>query len=231
MRFRPVLALLSWLALPAASAAPPQDGVTIYRCTDAAGHLTLRDSPCPKGQAQQARTMLRPKDAPPTPAPPPRAAPREEAQASPRERVVYVQPPRPLYECVTPDGAVYTSETPEGHPRWVPLWTLGVPMAPYPYPGVTGRTELAITHGNVHIGGSRTVVQPPLYAPVAAYGAGTWVRDDCHPLPQAEVCSRLRDRRDEIERRFFNAQPNERDRLRTEEPGIDARLGQDCGGR
>lgn len=231
MSARPAFPLLLWLAPLLASAAPPPDEVTIYRCTDAAGHLTLRDSPCTRGQAQQTRTMLRPKDAPLAPAPPPRAAARDEDEAPVRERVVYLQPPRPMYECVTPDGDRYTSETPEGHPRWVPLWTLGVPMAPYPYPGITGRTELAITHGHVHIGGSRTVVQPPFYVPAAAYGAGTWMRDACHPLPQAEACGRLRDRHDEIERRFFNAQPNERDQLRIEERGIDARLAQDCGGR
>ncbi|NUS39169.1 MAG: DUF4124 domain-containing protein [Lysobacter sp.] len=219
--------LLLWLASPAGSAAPPSGEVTIYRCTDAAGHLTLGDSPCPKGQQQQTRAMLRPKDAPlPPPMPSPRA--HDEGEALPRERIVYVQPPRPLYECVTPDGERYTSETPEGNPRWVPLWTLGVPMLPYPAPGITGRTELAITHGNVHLSGSRTIVQPPFYVPAAAFGAGTWVRDDCHPLPPTEVCARLRDRRDEIGRRFFNAQPSERDQLRFEERGIDARLQQDC---
>ena len=45
--------------------------VRIYRCTDAAGKQTLRDTPCPKGQQQQTRDMLRPKDAPMKPAPPP----------------------------------------------------------------------------------------------------------------------------------------------------------------
>ena len=59
---------------------------------------------------------------------------------------------------------------------------------------------------------------------------GTWIRDTCHELPPAEVCARLRDRRAEIERRFFNAQPSERDTLRVEERGVDARLDEDCGG-
>jgi hypothetical protein len=44
------------------------------------------------------------------------------------------------------------------------------------------------------------------------------------------VCARLRDRRDEINRRFFNAQPSERDTLRVEERGVVARLDEDCGG-
>ncbi|HET6434572.1 MAG TPA: DUF4124 domain-containing protein [Xanthomonadaceae bacterium] len=207
------------------------DEVVIYRCTDARGQLTLRDSPCPKGQAQETRSMLRPKDAPPAPVVqrPARAPATDTPPAPPVERVVVVQPPRPLYECVTPDGERYTSDTPEGNPRWVPLWTLGVPVAPYPYPypGTVGSTSLAITHGNVHITSGRTVVTPPVYGP-AAYGAGTWIRDECHALPQAEVCARLRDRRDELDRRFFNAQPSERARLSVEERGIKARLAQDC---
>jgi hypothetical protein len=76
------------------------------------------------------------------------------------------------------------------------------------------------------------LVPPPVYPVYPAYPAmaGTWIRDACHGLPQQEVCARLRDRRDEIRRRFFNAQPSERDLLRNEERGIDARLGDDCGG-
>ena len=59
---------------------------------------------------------------------------------------------------------------------------------------------------------------------------GTWVRDSCHPLPQAEVCARLADRREAIRKRFFNAQERERDTLRVEERGINARLAADCAG-
>ena len=63
----------------------------------------------------------------------------------------------------------------------------------------------------------------------AGYGAGgTWIRDTCHALPQGEVCARLVDRRDVIRKRFFNAQERERDDLRREERGINARLAADC---
>src|SRR5690606_8908296 len=108
-------------------------------------------------------------------------------------RVVIVREkraPAPMYECTTPDNDTYTSDSPEGNPRWVPMWTLGW-----------------------------------------AVPAGTWVRDACRRMPQAETCARLRDRRDEIERRFFNAMPSERARIEAEERGIDARLAEDCGGR
>ena len=205
------------------------DAVTIYRCTDAAGHLTLRDTPCAKGQAQQTRTMLRPRDAT---TPPVRPTPVREADAAPDvvTRTVVVRPPRPLYECVPPDGEPYTSDTPEGHPRWVPLWTLGIPIARHAHGHGLSGTQLAITHGSVHIDGGTPMLRPPIAVSPWAYGAGTWIRDDCRALPQQEVCARLADRRDAIGRRFFNAMPSERDTLRVEERGINARLDDDCGG-
>ena len=123
----------------AAIAGVPAAEVTIYRCTDAQGRLTLRDTPCRKGERQETRTMQRPTD------PPRRSMPkvigrRQRAKPPRRRRAFVVQPPRPLYECVTPDGAIYTSESGEGNPRWVPLWTLG-----YPVWGPRGRFD----HGRV----------------------------------------------------------------------------------
>ena len=142
-------------------------------------------------------------------------------------RVLVAYPPRPMYECVTPDGDRYTSDSPEGNPRWVPLWTLGYPVVPV-FPRREDSVDFRFGNRSAEIrGGSRTVTGPLL--PPAAYGAGTWIRDRCHALPPAEVCDRLIDRRDEIRRRFFNAMPSERDVLRVEERGINARLAQDCG--
>jgi hypothetical protein len=219
------LVLAAAIALCAVPAPAPAAGVTIYRCTDAKGQLTLRDTPCRKGERQETRAMVRPKDAPRRPAPePPRAA--QEAVAP--TRVVVVSPPRPMYECVTPDGERYTSETGDGNPRWVPLWTLGYPVHPvraHEVGGtnirVTGR-HFEITSGTRHVGPVGPVFPP------AAYGAGTWIRDQCHALPPAEACARMVDRRDAIRRRFFNAMPSERDVLRVEERGINARLANDC---
>jgi hypothetical protein len=216
------------------------DEVTIYRCTDAAGRLTLRDTPCASNQKQQTRTMLRPRDetTPPVVLAPTRAV---AAPAVDAPRLLVVRPPRPLYECIPPDGDPYTSDSPEGHPRWVPLWTLGYPVVvgrgglrggiitdglrvDTGVQGNTGDMRGRDGHGDTdrgrHFRGERGF----------AYGAGTWVRDDCHALPQQEVCARLSDRRDEIRRRFFNAMPSERDTLRVEERGINARLDDDCGG-
>jgi hypothetical protein len=217
------LVLLGACALNDARAA---DDVTIYRCVDAKGHLTLRDTPCAKGEQQQARTMLRPKDAPPQP----RTIVREAPQPSPAApSVVYATPPRPLYECVTPDGERYASDTSEGNPRWVPLWTLGYPVAPV-YRRQRAGVDFSVGNRHVVVSGGSHVSSEPLY-PVAAYGAGSWIRDTCYALPQAEVCDRVRDRRNEVRRRYFNAQPSERDVLRVEERGLNARLDSDCGGR
>ena len=62
----------------------------------------------------------------------------------------------------------------------------------------------------------------------AGSAAGTRERDPCHALPRAETCARLRDRREALGRRFFNAQQRERDTLRVEERGLNARIDRDC---
>ncbi len=214
------------LLLPGNRAAAA-DQVTIYRCTDAGGKLTLRDTPCAKGQKQQTRSMLRPKDAPARPLRKPSIV-RSHADPS-TTRVVVINAPRPLYECVTPDGEHYTSDTADGSPRWVPLWTLGYPVlveAPVFTPG-GGRVRYR--DGRVDAGFQTGGVRYGVVPTAAAYGAGTWVRDECYALPQAEVCDRLVDRRSELRRRFFNAMPSERDVLRVEERGLNARLDSDCG--
>lgn len=229
MRLLPSVAL-SLAACLAVAAGPVRAGeqVTIYRCVDARGKLTLRDTPCAKGEQQETRTMVRPKDAPPRPAS--STPPSRDREIVVVERpAASLVPARPLYECITPDGERYASDTAEGNPRWVPLWTLGYPVYPT-LPRRESGFEYRIGNRHVGISGGSRVVVGPVYSP-AAYGAGTWVRDSCHPLPQDEVCDRLRDRRDEVRRRFFNAQPSERDVLRVEERGLNARLANDCGVR
>ncbi|MEO6227088.1 MAG: DUF4124 domain-containing protein [Thermomonas sp.] len=205
-------------------AAAQSGEVRIYRCTDSAGKQALRDTPCAKGQQQQVREMTRPKDAPPPKQS--RAAARSVSVPRPVApvQVVYLAPPRPMYECVTPDGKRYTSDDNAGNPRWVPLWTLG-------YQAMRPTTSLGS-----NIGGAPPRPDNPtrplrgdIYWPVAM-GGGQWIRDDCAMLPPADACARLRDNRKEIRTRFFNAMPSERDILRVEERTINARLDNDCGG-
>lgn len=205
-------------------AATQSNEVRIYRCTDTGGKQTLRDTPCLKGQQQQVREMVKPKDAPPvkTPEPAPKSTPI--SQPATATQVIYLAPPRPMYECVTPDGKRYTSDDNAGNPRWVPLWTLG-------YQAVRPTTSLGS-----NIGGEPPHPNNPTRPPrrhinwPVAMGGGQWIRDACSMLPPAETCSRLRDRRKDIRTRFFNAMPSERDVLRVEERGINARLDNDCGG-
>ena len=218
-----IIAIALLLSTAAVAHAQTSGEVRIYRCTDAAGKQALRDTPCPKGQAQQARDMLRPKDAPkPVSAP---TAPASPAPSASPPQVVFLTPPRPMYESTTFDGKRYTSDNGDGNPRWVPLWTLG-------YPAAWPRSSL----GN-NIGGREPRPDQPMRPPMRAInwpvatGGGSWIRDDCAMLPPRETCARLRDRRSEIRTRFFNAMPSERDVLRVEERAINARLDNDCGGR
>lgn len=233
-------ALLLLLSAAAIAQAQATGEVRIYRCTDGAGRQTLRDTPCPKGQQQQTRDMLRPKDAPTATRPPP-AAVGPAPQAAPAPVVVYQAPPRPMYECITDEGKRYTSETGDGNPRWVPLWTLGEPVFGRPPYGAADRGSFRpALSANASIGRPQQRLPSPTAttsiphgrAPwPTASGGGTWIRDDCTLLPPRETCARLRDRRAEIRTRFFNAMPSERDVLRVEERAINARLDNDCGGR
>ena len=239
-------------ALLLVSAATHAADVTIYRCTDDRGRLTLRDSPCLKGERQEARTMLRPQD------PPARADAAPKAPVSPMPavattRLVVVTPPRPLYECVTPDGASYLSETDRGEMRWQSAWTYGYLLHATPRRRGHGRGGLPVVapprtldgrvpSGLVFDNVGRPTPKPPGTRPAApllppvhdhggvGYEPGAWVRDDCHPLPQAEVCARLRDRRYQLDRRYNSALQGERAQITQEQRGIDARLASDCGG-
>ena len=183
--------------------------------------------------------MGRPKEAPgrvadTAPEPRPQPAP------APTRTIVYA-PPQPMYECRMPDGNTYTSDSPEGNPRWVPLWTLGEPVFGRPPRIDASRGSFRpAPSGNAAIGRPQQSLPTPTSVPSpphgrvpwpAASGGGTWIRDDCALLPPRETCARLRDRRAAIGRRFFNAMPSERDVLRREERSIDARLDNDCGGR
>ena len=218
------LAIGSAHAQGPAPASAGQDNVTIYRCIDATGRLTLQDAPCRKGDRQDVRTMVRPKDAPYRP---PAAAPAA-SPAAPPPQVVVVRSPAPMYECTTPDNARYLSDTPEGNPRWVPAWTLGYPVTEAVTVLRPGSVRVEVDRGHVsgslQTGGYETAILPT----AAGHGAGILVRDACNALPQAEVCDRLVDRRDELRRRFSIAQPSERALLGREERAINARLSQDC---
>ena len=212
----PLLLSLSLALLPVGATA--QD-VTIYRCIGPGDTLTLRDSPCEKGEKQETRSMLRPQD--PAPAAAPVVKPAAPVETAPQRevQVIYRTPPRPLYECIGNDGARYTSDNSEGNLRWLPLWSVGFPTWTHRGGGMSRPDR----PGNdpPH----RPHPQPGVVLPAG----GTWVRDECHALPQAEVCARLSDQRYELIRRYNSALQSERRALELEQRGIEARLANDCG--
>jgi len=213
MSTRPFLiACLSLLPVALSATDPPAtDSVRIYRCVGANGAVALQDAPCDGARQQQVLDMQRPQDPPARPAAPVQQPPAAVIQ---REvRVVTVQPPQPMYECVTAEGERYTSDSNEGNPRWVPIWGFGR----RPHGGHGPRPPAPGQHP--HPPGSAIV-------PIGS----TMVRDSCHALPQQEVCARLNDRRWELIRRYNSALQSERQQLVREQRGIEARLDQDCGG-
>lgn len=266
MRPRPALWLPLFLLLGPGPAGAQQDAsVRIYRCVGSTGAVSLQDAPCSTGK-QEVRDMQRPRD------PAPRVVRSDADPATPaatrapeREvRHVYVQPPQPMYECVTSDGDRYVSDSNEGNPRWVPVWT-GVylpypPGRPGPRPPGGGRPpprplppvvpmdsgsvtssggSVSISGQGSHVGGRLAFgggssqwegngYSRPGYGGLEMPAGNVLVRDACHPLPQQDVCSRLNDRRWELQRRYNSALQSERDAINREQRSIDARLDRDC---
>ncbi len=212
---------------PAAEPATPP-GVTVYRCTDSRGQLlALRDSPCRAGERQEVLQMQRPLDPPPRAAS--TAAPPAPAPVTREVRVVTVQPPQPMYECTADDGTTYLSDSDEGNPRWVPFWTMGYPVGPRP-------PRPPVQPPPVRPAGVGTATpqgvprhRPP-GGPEVIVPGGTWVRDRCLRLPQAQACARLSDRRYEILRIYHAGMPSERQALDREQALLDARMATDCPG-
>ncbi|MBP6748706.1 MAG: hypothetical protein KA144_03620 [Xanthomonadaceae bacterium] len=217
----------------AQSAPAPQDRpvVLIYRCTDAQGRLSLRDSPCLKGERQDVRQMTRPKDASPSSRPTranPTALASQMTAAAPQ--VLILRTPQPVYECAGPERQRYLSDTPEGKLRWVPnpVTIVPTPMPLYdPSYGFVNVNQNGLYAG---YGNGSGHPQGPTH-PHRPYiiDNGAWVRDTCYALPQAEACGRLREERGTLGRRRFNAQQTERIEIDGEERRIDARLAQECG--
>lgn len=83
----PRLLLLLACALSLCAPAASAQGVTIYRCTDAAGQLTVQNQPCPAGSTQQAQEIQgvpsAPMPAPHAAAPFPQAPPAPPAPVAP----------------------------------------------------------------------------------------------------------------------------------------------------
>lgn len=99
--------------------------LTVYRCRDASGRVTLQDAPCPAGQQQSTREMTRPRD-PPTVAAAPEPRPDPAPAPAPEPAIVFPPyPPPPMFRCTDFDGSVRHSEYHDPNTRCVPLPVLG----------------------------------------------------------------------------------------------------------
>lgn len=135
-RLLPALLLAVLLAPAAAHANAASSDITVYRCTDGEGRVTLQNgTPCPKGQQQQARKMEAPPPPPmpaiaPAPTPPPAAtAPAMQARPEPQTtaaRKPEALPPPPIHRCRTWDGNSYLSEQGQPPARCIPLQVSGI---------------------------------------------------------------------------------------------------------
>lgn len=153
----PAIALALALALLPASRADAQDNSVIYRCTSAAGEVSIQNGvPCAAGSRQEIRRVeaLPTRPAPPSagltvaapeaPARPPAsdfvqvAGPRDAGLAAPDRPQLPAAarldpadrlPPPPIYQCETWDNDSYVSEDHSPKPRCVRLDTAGVGAA------------------------------------------------------------------------------------------------------
>ena len=116
--------------LPAGAAQAIQGTVTVHRCVDARGRITLQNDPCPKGSHDTTRQMLRPIDPPPRahtarPAPARFVEPPPSNYYAPARELI---PPPAMYRCTSYDGIERFSEQYDPNPRCEPI------VLYYPYP-------------------------------------------------------------------------------------------------
>ena len=120
------LLVSAWLISAIATSSEPKP-VTVYRCVDAKGKISLQDVPCNDSNTQQILQMARPKNTPPSNGST-TATPKLAPQATTTYPIQIITTRRPapdLYKCTDFDGKVRESETYDPRPRCVPLWVLG----------------------------------------------------------------------------------------------------------
>jgi len=122
--FLSVMIVLAIAATTHAAETTQAGKMTVYRCVDTKGKVSLQDSPCAKTSQQETREMLRPKDAPPAKQKPAKPEP-VVAQPMPSQAYIPLPAPPVLYQCTDYEGKVRDSEYYDPNPRCEPLWAMG----------------------------------------------------------------------------------------------------------
>ena len=191
--------LALWWLLPAVAAA---QAVTMYRCTDALGKVTIQnDEPCPKGSREEKREVAIDASAAPFPQPLPEitpivptqpAAPTPATGADDIPRVLPLPeaetpladrlPPPPLYRCRTIENDSYLADSGEPRERCLAIDTVGI----------DGRQQLG------------------------AGRACTVVHDQCQRVPDEDACDAWRQRVNQAQSAWTFARADSVDELRAE---------------
>ncbi|MEL1263110.1 DUF4124 domain-containing protein [Pseudoxanthomonas putridarboris] len=176
------------------------DEVVFYRCTDAAGNLTVQNMPCGKDQKQEKRVMQgintvpmapagtttthTPAAASPAASTPTPPAPTTDTAAAPPPVDANAPrlPPPVLYQCTTHDKDTFVTEDSEPATRCVPMRTVGL-------------------DGNPQAGAGQ---------------ACEVVRDQCARVPDGALCDAWKKRRDETEVAFRFSRPENLDKRRAD---------------
>lgn len=179
--------------------------VSVYRCVDGAGRVSLQDRPCPPGQQDRHHQVQLEADAA-TPAT--AAAPEPEVRSAAPGAAPSLPPP-PLWDCVDYQGERRLSAHDDPRPRYVPSWVLA-----------GSRIDLA---------GRRARIVPGA-SPAAAPRTLVLIEDQCRRLAADEACRSYREQRDVARRGEFNSQGEARRALAAEVQRLRAILARHCGG-
>ena len=123
---------LALTAIPLSTSSALAQQVVVYRCTDAAGNITVQnDTPCPKGASEQRKVIETP---PPLPVFEPPRTPDTPSLYVPPVRVVQrpgaatpeLQPPPALFQCSTWDQLHYFTEEAKPQQHCAPLQVVGI---------------------------------------------------------------------------------------------------------
>jgi len=191
---------------------------TVYKCTDAHGHVTYRGTPCAAGQRQQVMHLA---GAPSTPSPPSTAAalplppPSAPAPTPPAPRVSQVPPPV-LFRCMrATDDSTYLSRTGRTRPYWVPSGMLGWQRP---------LTEVYGSRQGKGVGMSAPELMPDPTSQMIGGGVYVRVRDVCRRLPPQAACAALRKQYEDNEEAIRQAFESDRAPLRKRRQQLRAQM-------